>query len=121
MNVYMENMFDTEPDEIANLAERMTDVANFGICFDYAHAYLTSTPLLVWAEVLAPYIRHVHINDNDGRNDLHLALGDGTIDWVKFLKLREMYFTNASVLIETTPIENQKKSLKFMKKMGFFK
>ena len=121
MNVYMENMFDTEPDEIANLAERMTDVENFGVCFDYAHAFLTNTPLIVWAEALSPYIKHVHINDNDGKNDLHLALGDGTIDWVKFLKLREMYFPEASVLIETTPIENQKKSVKYMKKMGFFR
>ena len=121
MNVYLENMFDTEPDEMANLAERMQDVANFGICFDYAHAYLTPTPLLDWAEMLSPYIKHVHINDNDGRNDLHLALGDGTIDWNKFLKMRDMYFPDATILVETTPIENQKKSLKFMKKMGFFK
>ena len=121
INVYLENMFDTEPDDMADLAENMSDVPNFGLCFDYAHAYLTKTPLSVWAEVLSPYIKHVHINDNDGREDLHLAIGDGTIDWVKFARLREMYFPKASVLIETTPIEYQKKSIKYLRKNGLLK
>ena len=124
INVYLENMFDTRPDDLANLAEVMRDVPNFGICFDYAHAFLTrtvTTPLSYWAEVLSPYIKHVHINDNDGREDLHLAVGAGVIDWTEFGQLREMYFPEASVLIETTPIEYQKKSLKYLKKIGLIK
>jgi len=26
-------------------------------------------------------VRHVHVSDNDGQSDLHLPLGQGTIDW----------------------------------------
>lgn len=121
MNVYMENMFDMRPDELAKLADRMLDVPNFGICFDYSHAYLTSTPLSTWAQVLSPYIKHAHINDNDGIGDLHLAVGDGTIDWEKFALLREKYFKDASVLIETSSIEYQKKSLSYLEMMGVLK
>ena len=124
VNVYLENMFDTRPDDLANLAEVMSDVPNFGICFDYAHAFLTktpTTPLSYWAEALSPYIKHVHINDNDGIEDLHLAVGSGVIDWLEFAKLREMYFPEATVLIETTPIEYQKKSLKYLRKIGLIK
>ena len=57
----------------------------------------------------------------DGIEDLHLAVGSGVIDWLEFAKLREMYFPEATVLIETTPIEYQKKSLKYLRKIGLIK
>ena len=55
------------------------------------------------------------INDNDGISDLHLAVGDGTIEWDSFAKLRELYFKDASVLIETSSIESQRRSLEYLK------
>ena len=98
INVYMENI----------------------VCLDYAHAYISKTAISEWVKTLAPYIRHVHINDNDGENDLHLAVGEGVIDWKKFLKLKKEYFPDVTVLIETTPLEKQRKSLEFMDDFGFF-
>lgn len=118
MNVYMENMFDTRPYDLANLGERMKDVKNFGICFDYAHAYLSNTFLSEWAKVLSPYIKHVHINDNDKAGDWHWALGDGTIDWTVFARLREMYFPEATVLIEMNSIESQLRSLEYLQSIN---
>lgn len=115
MCIYLENMFDTKPHDLADLAERMKDVMNFGICFDYAHAFISASPLSTWAKELSPYIKHVHINDNDGISDLHLAVGDGTIEWDSFAKLRELYFKDASVLIETSSIESQRRSLEYLK------
>ena len=115
MNIYMENMFDTRPYDLANLAKRMEDVKNFGICFDYSHAYLSNTFLSEWAKVLSPYIKHVHINDNDKAGDYHWALGDGTIDWSVFARLREMYFPEASILIEMNSVEDQRRSLEYLK------
>ncbi len=115
MNIYLENMFDMKPNDLADLGERMKDVANFGICFDYSHAFISSVPLSTWAKALSPYIKHVHINDNDGINDLHLAVGDGTIDWEMFAKLKDMYFNDTTILIETSSIEYQKKSIEFLK------
>ena len=120
INVYMENMFDQSPDTLKTLAERMADVDNFGVCLDYAHAYISKTAISEWVKTLAPYIRHVHINDNDGENDLHLAVGEGVIDWKKFLKLKKEYFPDVTILIETTPLEKQRKSLEFMDDFGFF-
>ena len=120
INVYMENMFDKDPEELCKLAEAMKDVPNFGVCFDYAHAYISHTGVSEWAKTLGPYIRHVHINDNDGENDLHLAVGEGVIDWKKFLKLQKEYFPDATVLVETSTVERQRKSLEFMEDAGFF-
>jgi len=38
LSIFIENMFDEEPDLLAQLAEKMLDEERFGICFDYAHA-----------------------------------------------------------------------------------
>ncbi|MCF0242393.1 MAG: sugar phosphate isomerase/epimerase [Treponema sp.] len=114
INIYIENMWDQTPDHLQNLAKEMTDLANFGLCFDYAHAGISKTDTEEWSKKLGPYIKHVHINDNDGKSDLHLALGDGITDWNKFFELKYRFFNDASVLIETSSIENQRKSLKFL-------
>lgn len=116
--IYMENMFDEAPDILAGLAERMRDVKNFGICLDYAHAMLSKCPGREWIETLAPYIRHMHINDNDLQNDLHLAVGAGKLDWQEFDSLVRQYRIEAPVLVEVNGYEAQKESLQYMKKHG---
>ncbi len=113
--IYMENMFDEAPDVLAGLAEDMTDVPNFGICLDYAHAALTATTGKEWVETLAGSIRHIHINDNDLKNDLHQPLGDGQIDWQNFSQLLRRHQVDAGVLIEVSGCEAQRKSLVYMK------
>ena len=106
MEFYLENMFDSDPEPIRELAVRMKDVPNFGICLDYAHAALTTTSEEIWYESLAPYIRHMHINDNDLISDLHLAAGDGNIDYTKFKTLSEKYDTEGRILLEVNGIDN---------------
>ncbi|MCQ2518347.1 MAG: TIM barrel protein [Lachnospiraceae bacterium] len=119
ITVLLENMFDNSPKMLATLALRLKDISNFGVCLDYAHAFISGESLKEWAETLSPYIKHVHINDNDGRNDLHAALGSGRIDWEEFCFLRRRYFPDATVLIETTDIADIKASLEFIKTSGF--
>ena len=118
--IYMENMFDESPDIMAELAEQMRDVANFGICLDYAHAMLTPCPGREWFEALAPYIRHMHINDNDLAHDLHHAVGSGRIDWQEFDALARQYRVDATVLVEVRGYEAQKESLEYMSRNGIY-
>lgn len=112
--IYLENMFDTDPDILAAISERLCIYENYGVCFDYAHASISSTPMKEWLEALAPYIKHIHINDNNLKRDQHLAIGDGRIDWKQFMEYRRLYFEECSVLIETTLPENQRRSLKYL-------
>lgn len=119
INIYMENMFDRSPDNLEKLAAEMKDIPNFGICFDYAHAAISPTDTEIWSKKLSPYIRHVHINDNDGHQDLHMAVGFGSTDWRKFFTLQKKYFPDATILVETSSLENQKKSLEFLRKLNF--
>lgn len=118
--IYMENMFDEAPDILAGLAEKMRDVRNFGVCLDYAHAMLSKCSGREWIETLAPFIRHIHINDNDRQNDLHQAMGAGKLDWQEFDRLIRQYRVEASVLVEVNGYEAQKESLQYMKRHGIY-
>lgn len=115
INIYIENMFDDDPELLAALGEKMQDVANFGICFDYAHAHVFGNERKIeeWVRALSPYVKHLHINDNDFKEDLHLALGEGWIDWDLFKKYYEKYFSQASVLLEVSGYEKTEKSLEY--------
>lgn len=114
VTVLMENMFDYDSSSLLELSKRMEGVSNFGVCLDYAHAYLSKEDVNSWCEKLSPYIKHVHINDNDGIKDLHLAVGSGKIDWRGFEENRAKYFPEASILIEVNGIEKIKDSLEFL-------
>lgn len=119
--IFMENMFDEAPDVLAGLAGQMAErAAGFGICLDYAHAGLTGCAFEEWVQSLAPWIRHMHINDNDLQNDLHRPVGTGKIDWQQFQMLMENYRIDATVLVEVEGYEAQKQSLEYMRRNGIY-
>lgn len=79
LTIYIENMFDTEPDPIAEVVAAINHPA-LRVCLDVAHVEIFSAlPLTTWIDALGPYIGHVHINDCDGSLDQHLALGEGVL------------------------------------------
>lgn len=108
--IYMENMFDEEPDCLAALAERMQG-QRFGVCLDLAHANISGTDISVWHDTCAPYIMHYHINDNHGYIDEHLPAGDGGIDWKKILPCLRR---DVSVLVEVNSLEKYRKSVEYL-------
>lgn len=118
--IFMENMFDEGPDVLRDFAEEMKEYTNFGICLDYAHAVLSGTDTEEWMKELAPFIKHMHINDNDLKNDLHQAVGTGQVDWSKFQQQMQKNQIQASILIEVSGTEKQKKSLDFMRGCGLW-
>lgn len=118
IQIYMENMFDETPEILLRISEGLAGYDNYGVCLDYAHAGISPVPVHEWIVELHPHIRHVHINDHDGRRDLHLAVGDGTTDWKQFQSYYEKYFEDCSVLIETARPDWQLKSIAYLKQLG---
>ena len=118
--VFVENMFDFDPDMLVELAKELKEEPYFGVCLDYAHATISKVSAKEWFKVLKPYIKHMHINDNDLKNDLHKALGQGNIDYILFTKLMCESGIESSVLVEVSQIEDQIASLKYMKKEGIY-
>ena len=116
--VFVENMFDFDPDMLLSLAKEMAEEEYFGVCLDYAHATLSKVVTKEWFEVLKPYIRHMHINDNDLKNDLHMALGKGKINYKELKEMLETSGIEPSILVEVSKWEDQEASLVYMKKEG---
>lgn len=116
-DIYIENTFEQEPYVFECLAKELADVKNFGLCVDYAHASLTKVPVSEWIETLAPYIRHFHVNDNDLQNDLHLAVGDGKIDYARFKYLHAKFCPEASVLVEVGSADKARRSIEYLEKV----
>ncbi len=114
--IYMENMFDDAPAMLLALAERMADEPRFAVCLDIAHAMISGSPLSPWLSGLKPYVRHVHINDNDGREDLHRAIGSGVFDWTQYQDWMMSFSEKPSVLIEVRGFNDLQQSVQYMQK-----
>jgi len=57
------------------------------MCFDTGHAVcFGKVPPCQWLEEFGDRICHVHLSDNDGKNDLHWSLGEGVIEFRKLLR-----------------------------------
>ena len=57
-------------------------------CLDFGHANCFSeVPASEWLKTFKQYLTHLHIHDNRGEDDEHLALGKGNIDWNKNIRL----------------------------------
>ena len=115
--IYLENSFESNPDVFIKLMDRVKDIKNVKICLDYGHAALTLTPLEEWVKQMSPYIAHMHVNDHDLKADMHLAPGEGQIDFNHFKELMEKYNVNVSTLLEVNGIKRQTKALEFMTRL----
>jgi len=81
IKIVIENVFEDEPGNLRLLMEEMGS-EHFGICFDTGHCNLfSSVPLDEWIGQLKPYIRELHLHDNNGAGDDHKAIGDGTFNF----------------------------------------
>lgn len=79
IQILMENVLDPYPAPLMEVAKNVTHPA-FGLCLDVGHAHCYSEiSCKDWAETLAPYIRHLHLHDNLGDRDSHLAMGKGNL------------------------------------------
>lgn len=116
LTIYLENTQETAPELLLPLLERMQDCSNFKFCLDYAHAIISGTDVEQWVAAFGKQTGHMHINDNDLSLDLHQVPGEGSIDWKKFDALTAK-LESASVLIELTGLERQRKSLEFLERV----
>jgi len=84
IKLLIENTFETKPFVFLEL---MQTIKGLGFCLDIGHMNVWSEiPFDIWIDNLAEFIDEIHLHDNYGKNDEHLALGEGNIDWLKILK-----------------------------------
>ena len=78
MTIALENVMEPEPRLLADIARQVDDPR---LCLDVGHAntFVSRVPPLEWVAPMAPWLRHVHLHNNAGHNDLHDPLGQGTL------------------------------------------
>ena len=82
MVLAVENVLDDEPFMIRDMMQRISD-SRIRLCLDVGHANaktLREYDVFDWIRELGPMIAHVHLHNNDGKDDCHSALPDGTMD-----------------------------------------
>lgn len=81
----LENVYEHDPKVLRCLFERLPD-AGVGFCLDTGHqAAFSRTSLEGWLDGLGDFLGQVHLHDNHGDADAHLALGQGCIDFAALL------------------------------------
>jgi sugar phosphate isomerase/epimerase len=79
VTVMLENVYETDPELFLEVLGRV-GAPNLKVCFDVGHLLAFSTgDFPHWLTTLAPVIGHLHLHDNLGEDDSHLALGTGRV------------------------------------------
>ncbi|MDD1700933.1 MAG: sugar phosphate isomerase/epimerase [Methanoregula sp.] len=93
------------PEELIGMTE---GIEGIGMTFDFGHANTIGKVNNFLACVKKAH--HIHIHDNNGMSDEHLALGEGTVPWVTVGKRIAAEY-HGVVVIEGKSIDEAKKSI----------
>ena len=117
MVLAVENVMEPGPDMLVQIAAGVDD-PRFGLCLDVGHANtrVSETPPLDWIAPMAPWLRHVHLHNNDGDWDLHDALGQGMIPMPDILAALAEQCPAADYTIEN---QNCEPSLRWLCARGY--
>ena len=89
-------------------------VEDIGLVLDIGHANINGQ-IELFLKTFADKIVHVHAHDNDGRNDQHLGIGYGNIDWKNTSDLLKRISYDRAVVIES--VEHTQESLRKLKQL----
>lgn len=116
INIAIENVPEPYPflmknvEQFAKFYEEVKE--DIGLVLDVGHANLNGQTESFLAN-FADKIVHMHVSDNDGREDQHLAVGCGIIDWQKVTGLLKRIGYDRVIVVES--IEHVKESIQRLK------
>ncbi len=118
--LYLENVYEADPQPLQDLLAGLAG-HNAGVCFDAGHWHSFSggcrkKNLSGWIAALGPYVKHLHLHDNDGSLDGHLGLGQGTIPWEALFAELAKSAVHPGVTIEPHTAQDLGHSLDFMQR-----
>lgn len=83
-----------------------------GLAFDVGHANLNGQ-IELFLKTFPDKIVHIHAHDNSGREDEHLGVGLGTVNWKNFAELLKQNAYNKTVVVEA--VEHVQESIEKLK------
>jgi len=99
----LENVYEAGPEDLAPLFKELQH-HNVGFCLDTGHqAAFSQAPLESWLSGLGRHLSQLHLHDNCGDEDQHLAIGAGQIDFTILFVYLKSHFSNSPPLITLEP------------------
>ena len=105
VEIVLENVLETQPQWLLDIVAGV-EHESLKLCLDIGHVNAYSPiPLSDWLKTWAPYISHFHIHNNDGTQDQHQALTDGTIPMKEILAQADALCPDATYTLELMQTE----------------
>ena len=84
VTLMLENTYETSPTQLKDMLTAL-DSPHARFCFDLGHSLaFAKNSWRDWFPTMAPWLGQLHIHDNDGSRDAHLAPGQGVFDFAGF-------------------------------------
>ncbi len=117
VTICLENSYEGTAEFFKELFTSFDD-GRMRMCYDPAHVHLYSRDgQAAWVVTLGHLVTHLHLNDNVGVSDDHLALGQGEIPYASFLPDLCSACGEATVVLEMT-VEKALQSLEYLHDLG---
>jgi sugar phosphate isomerase/epimerase len=114
------NIENSEDDTSGPVLYLMEQYPSFKACFDIAHYTIFGT--LPWRDILLSYpkgsINEIHLSDNDTKEDLHLVLGQGSVEIEPLLNTLKSHGHNPDITIEPHTYEDMLKDIEYIKNIN---
>jgi sugar phosphate isomerase/epimerase len=91
-------------EEFCQLLSHLPDKDKLGLVLDTGHAHLNHWNIPEVINATKNQLLAIHINDNDAVTDSHLAIGDGTIEWLPIFKALQSVPTTCQIILEYNTI-----------------
>lgn len=101
-----ENVYDQNPEILLRLREKLNS-KRVGFCFDTGHFLnFSSLSLKDWLDAIKDYLMEIHLHDNMGERDEHLAIGDGIFPFQELFSYLKGKNLSPLLTIEAHSLEN---------------
>ncbi|MDZ4770208.1 MAG: sugar phosphate isomerase/epimerase family protein [Chloroflexota bacterium] len=109
----VENMWEYDPYIIGDVLKTLNS-PYIRACLDVGHTHLYSeVPFDEWLTVMAPYLAHVHLNNNDGIDDNHRSLNQGVVGYDTVLPRLRALPTPPTMTLEMDQVADMLMSLPY--------
>jgi len=89
---------ETWQDNIENISTILNEIPDLSLLLDLGHANLFGRNPEEFINKFYRKLKHIHLHDNFGEEDLHLPMGVGSIDWPRTLKTLKKYYDGTITL-----------------------
>ncbi len=119
--IMLENTYETSPKaHIAVLQE--LDSAAVGFCLDVGHlGAFAKTSWQEWLPTMLPWLGQLHLHDNSGDKDQHLAPGLGTFDFPGLFDFLRAHDCHPLITLEPHSREDLWQALEYLEATGLLK